>query len=356
MIASEALHKGITKVKQATPNSAMNDKDEVMIQTTEDGGIVIRRENSESYAEFFLHCSVTEQGTVVVKSDSLRFLENAVGDRVFYLKGNLLKTNDDDSIKIISSGKWDYFSRKNPSIEFYPMPPVVRKILWSNDPKDIVIGHLYFSGRYLATTDRLNYSVAGLENPIAASAIFPVSAIAAFKGDDDYFIGFEEKKVWFKKGNFVVGTSLVSYGNKMPSHFDIIFQAEIETMPYFSIDKDEFSRVIEQVITHASSSVHEGFCKCYLNLREDGSLYLESNWSELGQIRRTLKTKSHLESFEVSITGQYLKSAIAQLEGDEVNFILAGMMGKTYPMIAEDRNRFLLSQTDLAWQRIQNEP
>ena len=361
MISSEAMHKGVTKVKQATPKSALSDRDEIMIQAKGEG-ITIIRQTSETYSEFFLYCSVKEEGVIVVHPDGLKFLEHSVGDKVFFMKGKELKTNDNDSIKTVSSGDYDYYSRKEPTTEFCVMPPVIKKILWSNDPDDLVVGHIFFSGKYMATTDRTNFSLVHLKNKLPLSAIFPTKAILAFKDEkEDYFVTVDDSRVWFKKGKFLSGTQIVGVANKMPNHFEIISKVEVETMPYFSIDKGEFTRVIDQVITHATSPVFNGTCRCYLNLREDGSLYIESNWSDNGQIKRELRTKSTLtkedgttEGFEVSVTGQYLKQAINQLDGDEVNFIMADMIGQRWPMIVEDGNRFVLGQTDLGW-RQQNE-
>lgn len=355
MISSEALHKGVTKVKQAVPRSPLSDKDEIMIQTEEDG-ITIRRENSTHYADFFLHCSVKQQGCVVVHPDGLRFLEHSVGDKVFFTEGTNLVTNDKDSIKTTSIDDWLYFVKKQPTTEFYPVPFILKKILWSNDPNDLKVGHIYFSGKYMATTDRTNFSLVHLPKELPFNAIFPPQAFLGFKEEkEDYLMTVDGTTVWFKKGNFIAGTQIVGSG-KMPHHFEIISKAEVETMPYFSIEKGEFSRVIEQVIVHATSGTFDGGCRCYLNLRKDGSVYIESNWSDNGQIKRELRTKSHSEetTFEVSVTGQHLKQAINQLDGDEVNFIMCDMMGQRWPMIVEDGNRFVLGQTDFGW-RAQNE-
>ena len=359
MISSEALHKGVTKVKQATPSSSMNDKDEIMIQTEEDG-IFIRRQGSQSYAEFFLYCSVTEQGTIVAKAESFKFLEHAVGDKVFYLDKKTLRTNDDDSILTISSGEWDYFAKKRPETEFYPVEPIVNKTLWSVDPTDLVVGHLYFSGSYFATTDRSNFSVVHLTKPLPFKAIFPVGAISTFRDQkEEYMMTVEDNMVWFKKGGFVVGSAMTAEAKKMPLHFDTISQATTEGFPFFEINKDELSRLISQIVTHATSSAlisqKRASCRISVELKEDGIVFFESNWSQLGQIKRTLKPVKHSDTLKVSIVGQHIAAALPQLDGETVKFYMISMMGQTWPCLIEGNNKFVLAQTDFSW-TYQNEP
>lgn len=357
MIASEALHKGVTKVVRATPS--LSDSHEVLLETVGENGILIRRQGTSTYAEFFLHCAVNESGCVVAHPDGFKFLQSAVGDMTLKLEGTVLKTNRGASIKTKESGEASrgYYTRKQPQGEFWLVPQDIKKILWSSDVDDLRFGFVFMS--------ETNIGVASHSDGIVAvsifddhlperKAVFPASAFEPFKDDEYVNASIENGRIWLKCGGFLSETIFAADQDKIPLQFQIIAQAELEDTDFFYIDRLEFTRVISQIVIHAKSATYEGGSRCYLELREDGTLYVESNWSDNGQIIDTFKSKKYQGSFQVGMLPNTLLRCLNKLEGDMVRFNYVPMMGRSWPLISEDRARYAFFTYETGW-RAQNE-
>lgn len=357
MISSEALHKGITKVVRATPS--LSDGHEVLIETVEDNGILIRRQGTATYAEFFLHCAVNEPGCVIVHPDGFKFLQSVVGDMTLHLQGTVLKTNRGASIKTKDSGEESrkFYTRKRPEGEFWLLPEDIKKILWSSDKDDMILGFVFMSEANVgvANKDEGIVCVSIFEDHLPErKAVFPASAFDPFK-DDEYVNALIEKgRIWLKCGGFMSETIFAADQNKIPLQFQIIAQADLEEVDYFFIDREEFTRVISQIVIHARSSTFDGGSRCYIELREDGSLYIESNWSDNGQIIDTFKTKEHSGTFQVGMYPPSLLRCLTKLERDVVRFYYVPMMGSSWPLIPEGNVRYAFFTYETGW-RAQNE-
>lgn len=357
MISSEALHKGITKVVRATPS--LSDGHEVLIETVEDNGILVRRQGMSTYAEFFLHCAVNEPGCVIVHPDGFRFLAYEIGDLVFSMKGTTLVTHKGTTIKTKESGEESrgYYTRKQPLGDFWLVPQEIKKVLWASNPDDLKYGFVYMSESYVGTINT-NDGILALcifdDHLPERKAVFPTVALDPFKDDEYFNASIEDGRIWFKCGGFMSETIFAADQDKIPLQLTIIYQSEPDQADFFLMDKKEITRLIDKITTHAKSPTFGNTSRCFIELREDQVLYIESNWSDNGQVREDVKVKKSQGLFQIGMQPEALLKGLKQLDYDDVRFCFVPMMGKAWPMLVEGNMRYTFFPYDTGW-RAQND-
>lgn len=351
MISSEALHKAIQKVIQVSPSRSTDDSKEIQIEAVENG-LIIRRQGSEVYAEWFIYGSVRQTGSVIASSQSLKFLEFVVGDIVGDYKDDILtfspgetkvKTMDDDP---------DYFIKKKPEGEWFDCSPEILHTLWANpDERDIVLGHAFLTKNSISATNKFNFSVVELPN-FPFEATFPLTVLKGIpvKDDEIFQVSRSEKMIWFKRGGFVMATPLSNPGVDPSKLFQTIMQVDLSQGDYFLMDQIELSRQMKKIIAHVSLPSLNNQARCYLEVRQDKSIYFESNWGDHGQVKDTLRVLECRGEFNLSLIPQQLIGLFTIIEGNmPIYYIeLPGMNGK-WIVIPYKNTRFVLTPTSPAW-------
>lgn len=293
------------RIKKVVTNSSLVTKS-IFLKANE-SELVMYAMSEGKYGEIHLPCEVQETGFVEILDRSLDCLDYIDEMLAFELHNKQLLFNGKTAygeLNVVSTEP--VFKEQDKPSEWIKLPKVVFDVLYCTTKDDNNFKNIFFMDNKIAATMRTAF--AGYKHPTQLTE-FPFTVqpdvFSIIPEEDSFEVAFGIRKIWFKVGEFYIGSSTIDHKNPIVTNYGY-FEFDGEN-PFFEITLEESKRLCGYV----QELSELGYAALVLN---EGKLTVIPSGNEIGKGSIEFQCRSSRGKINFGTNTKNLLSAVSHVD------------------------------------------